>query len=52
MKQNEKKSVSISIDKNLDSYMDELFSNKSRYIEYLIYQDLLAKGKNVEKIIV
>jgi len=31
---------SISIDRNLDNIMSELIINKSKYIEWLIYQDL------------
>jgi hypothetical protein len=48
----EKVSVSISIDKKLDNYMEEMFDNKSAYIEWLIEQDLLKSGVNLEKIII
>jgi hypothetical protein len=48
----EKVSVSISIDKKLDDYMEEMFDNKSSYIEWLIEQDLLNNGVNIEKIII
>lgn len=48
----EKVSVSISIDKKLDKYMEEMFDNKSAYIEWLIEQDLLKNGVNLEKIII
>jgi hypothetical protein len=48
----EKVSVSISIDKKLDEYMEEMFDNKSAYIEWLIEQDLLKNGVNLEKIII
>jgi hypothetical protein len=48
----EKVSVSISIDKKLDDYMEEMFDNKSAYIEWLIEQDLLKSGVNLEKIII
>jgi hypothetical protein len=48
----EKVSVSISIDKKLDNYMEEMFDNKSSYIEWLIEQDLLKNGVNLEKIII
>lgn len=48
----EKVIVSISIDKKLDCYMDEMFDNKSEYIEWLIYQDLLKNGIDLEKIII
>lgn len=47
----EKVVVSISIDKQLCLYMDDMFSNKSKYIEWLIYEDLL-KTKNLDKIII
>lgn len=48
----EKLSVSISIDRKLDDYMEEMVDNKSAYIEYLIEQDLLKNGINLEKIII
>ena len=48
----EKVSVSISIDKKLDEYMEEMFDNKSAYIEWLIEQDLLKNGVNLEKRII
>ena len=38
--------MSISIDKQLDDILNDEFNNKSKYIEYLIYQDLLKKSKN------
>lgn len=48
----EKVSVSISIDRKLDDYMEEMFDNKSAYIEWLIEQDLLKNGISLEKIII
>jgi hypothetical protein len=48
----EKISVSISIDKKLDIYIEEMFNNKSAYIEWLIEQDLLKNGIDLEKIII
>ena len=30
----------VSIDKNLDNIMNDKIKNKSKYIEWLIYQDL------------
>jgi hypothetical protein len=48
----EKVSVSISIDKKLNNYIEEMFDNKSAYIEWLIEQDLLKNGVNLEKIII
>ena len=35
-----KNNRSISINKKLDDLMTELMSNKSKYIEWLIYNDL------------
>lgn len=48
----EKVSVSISIDKKLNNYMEEMFDNKSSYIEWLIEQDLLKNGIDLGKIII
>jgi hypothetical protein len=36
----------ISINKELDNLMNEIISNKSKYIEYLIYNDLNEKYKD------
>lgn len=44
MSKKEKVIVSLSIDKKLNDYMDEMFANKSRYIEWLIEQDLLKNN--------
>ena len=52
MSKKDKVSVSISIDGKLDDYMEEMFDNKSAYIEWLIEQDLLKSGINLEKIII
>lgn len=49
MKSITKSRISISIYKNLDDILNDEFNNKSKYIEWLIYQDLLSKSKN-EKI--
>ena len=54
-KQKEKVNISVSIDKKLNGYIDELISNKSKYLEYLIYQDLLkneAIKAELEKIMI
>ena len=51
MNKKEKVSVSISIDRKLDDYMEEMFENKSAYIEWLIEQDLLKNKIDLEKII-
>jgi hypothetical protein len=47
----EKVIVSLSIDQKLDDYMNEMFENKSQYIEWLVEQDLLKSGVDLEKII-
>ena len=49
-----KKKVSISLDRELDEILNEEFNNKSKYIEYLIYQDLLKSSNNekIKKIII
>jgi len=49
MKKINKNRISISIDKQLDDILNDEFSNKSKYIEWLIYQDMLKNSKN-EKI--
>lgn len=38
--------ISISIDRKLDKIIGEEFVNKSKYIECLIYQDLMKNSKN------
>ena len=43
-KQKTKIKRSVSIDRNLDNIMNEKIRNKSKYIEWLIYQDL----KNID----
>mgnify|MGYP005607520173 CR=1 FL=1 len=44
-----KTKISITIDRNINKAI-ESFENKSRYIEWLIYQDLLSQNSIVEKI--
>lgn len=46
--------ISISLNKDLDIILNDKFDNKSRYIEYLLYQDLLKNSKNekIKKIII
>ena len=53
MKKKSKVVVSVSIDKNLSNLLNESISNRSKYIEWLIYKDM--KDNNVdgiEKIII
>jgi len=38
----------ISIDRNLNNEMNKTIFNKSKYIEWLIYQDLLKNSNNDE----
>ena len=46
LKEGEKKvRLTITINNELDATLAELFSNKSKYIEWLIYQDLLKTNK-------
>lgn len=44
----------VSINKDLDDLMNEIISNKSKYIEWLIYNDLKSNSKNnkIENIII
>ena len=44
-----KKSMTVIVDKNIYDALERLFGNKSKYINYLIYQDLL-KNTNDEEI--
>jgi len=50
MKTHTKKVIPISIDTILNELMDEMFGNKSRYVEWLIQQDLLSKLPDNEKL--
>ena len=47
-----KTTISISMDPKLTKIIKENFMNRSKYIEWLIYQDLKSKDKNVENIII
>ena len=49
-----KNRISLSIDKLLDDILNEEFNNKSKYIEWLIYQDLKKHIKNpkIKKILI
>ena len=44
----------ITIDKNLSDIINDDITNKSRYIEWLIYQDMKQNSKNekIKKIII
>lgn len=41
--------MSISLDKNMKEYLEENFQNKSKYIEYLVYKDLIDNNVINEK---
>lgn len=47
-KEKTRKPITIVIDKNLYNIIDEKFSNKSKYINWLIYQDLLKNTNDEE----
>ena len=51
MSKKTKKIISISLDPKLTKIINDKFNNKSKYIEWLIYQDLKLKEKDVENII-
>lgn len=41
-----KSRISVAVDKNINDLLNSEFSNKSKYIEWLIYKDLLKNSKN------
>jgi len=51
-RQKTKRNFSVSLDKNLYSLIEEKFTNKSAYIEWLIQQDLIKNEVDqIKKII-
>lgn len=48
MKKKTKKVIPLSLDRNLSNLIKENITNKSKYVEWLIYQDLLKN--NIEGI--
>lgn len=53
MKKKSKVVISVSIDKQLSNLIKENMSNKSKYIEWLIYQDMKNNNADgIEKIII
>jgi transketolase len=53
MRNKSKVVLSISIDKNLSDLIKESIANRSKYIEWLIYQDMKNNNvKDIEKIII
>lgn len=47
-----KKRTTIGIDKKLYEILDNNIKNKSKYIEWLIYQDMKNKNKKLDNIII
>jgi len=49
-----KSPMTVSLNRTLYNIIDDKFSNKSKYIEWLIYQDLLKNfhGEEIKKIII
>lgn len=47
-----KRITTIGINKKLYDILDNNIKNKSNYIEWLIYNDLLKNNKDVKKIII
>ena len=49
-----KKKITITLDRNLNDVLNEDITNVSRYIEWLIYQDMKQNSKNdkIKKIII
>jgi len=47
-----KRITTIGINKKLYEILDNNIKNKSKYVEWLIYQELSKNNKNIEKIII
>lgn len=47
-----KRITTIGINKKLYNILDENIKNKSKYIEWLIYNDLMKNNKDVKNIII
>jgi hypothetical protein len=48
-----KKQICISLDKSLSDIIERKIQNRSKYIEWLIYQDMLKNNnENVKNIII
>lgn len=48
MKKITKKKISVTINEKIDNILNEEFNNKSKYIEWLIYQDLMKNSQNTK----
>jgi hypothetical protein len=51
IKEKTKKSISITVDRKICDVLDEKINNHSKYVEWLIYQDLLKNFDKFFKII-
>ncbi|MFA5585602.1 MAG: hypothetical protein WDA02_03535 [Saccharofermentanales bacterium] len=53
MKKITKKRLTVSLDQTIFNKMEERIFNRSKYIEHLIYQDLLrnTKDENLKKLL-
>ena len=47
-----KKRITISLDKDIDKFLDENTANKSKLIEWLLYEYLNTIGIDTKKIII
>lgn len=48
-----KKPIPLSIDKKLSILIEKMITNRSKYIEWLIYQDMIKNNANgIDKIII
>jgi metal-responsive CopG/Arc/MetJ family transcriptional regulator len=49
-----KDNITISVDKKLNNIIDDTIANRSKYVEWLIYQDLLknSKDERIKEVIV
>ena len=50
-----KDTITISVDKNINDIMNKKMTNKSKYIEWLIYQDIkehMFDDERIKKIII
>lgn len=53
MKSKSKVVLSVSVDRVLSELIKESISNRSKYVEWLIYQDMLTSGvEGIEKILI
>jgi metal-responsive CopG/Arc/MetJ family transcriptional regulator len=41
-----KDNITISLDRTLNNIVDDIIANRSKYVEWLIYQDILKNSKD------